>query len=151
MQYFLFSSKVCGWLFAVAATAWLCVACFFWVNRIDRQLSWEKTTAVVTEICEVQQGESKIKHSCFTFTDPQTGKSFTVNSQIGASELPIYPIGDSVEVIFPAGQPKEAIENNFIVNYLMPLMFTVIAILFGLVSFVSFVVYKKLESQIANR
>ena len=150
MRYFCFSFKVCTWLFAVVAIVWLCVACFFWANRIVRQQSWVKATAVVTTICEVKHGEIKTKHSCLTFTDPQTGNSVTVNSQMGASKQPIYPIGDSVEVIFPAGQPKEAIENNFIVNYLEPLMFTVIAILFGLVSFVSFSISRKLEIKLAH-
>ena len=147
-NWFYFSSKVCGWLFAVPAVIWLCVACYFWVNRIDRQSSWEKATAVVTEICEVQGEESMIKHSRLTFTDPQSGNSVTVNSQVGASGMPVYPVGESVEVLFPAGQPDKAMENNFIVNYLEPILFTVASIMFGLVAFVSFVVAKKMEKKI---
>lgn len=143
-NWFHVSSKACGWLFAVPAAIWLCVACFFWAKRIERQFSWEKTTAVVTEIREVEQGESMMKHSCLTFPDPRTGESVTVKSQLGAAKRPVYPIGNSVEVFFPAGQPNEAIENTFIVNYLMPLMFTVIAAMFVPVSFVSFVISKKL-------
>ena len=145
-NWFYFSTKVCGWLFAVPALIWLCVACCFWVNRIDRQFSWEKTTAIVTDMREVEGEESELKHASFTFTDPQTDKSVTVNSQIASSG--IYSIGESVEVIFPVGQPEEAIENNFIVNYLEPLLFTLAAIMFGLVSIVSFVVAKKLKSKV---
>ena len=102
-NWFYVSSQACGWLFAVPAVIWLCVACYFWVNRIDRQSSWEKATAVVTEICEVQGEESMIKHSRLTFTDPQSGKSVTVNSQVGASGMPVYPVGESVEVLSRLG------------------------------------------------
>lgn len=147
-NWFLFSSKVCGWLFAVPAVIWLCVACYFWVNRIDRQFSWEKATAVVTDICEVGEGDNTYQHSCLTFTEPQTGKSVTVKNQFGSSPQPIYPVGDSVEVIFPAGQPEEAMENTFIVNYMLPVLFTIAAFMFGVVSFVSFVVARKMERKI---
>lgn len=88
------------------------------------------------------------QHLCLTFTDPQTGKSVTVKSRSGSSARPIYPMGESVEVIFPAGQPEKAMETSFIVHYLEPLLFTFAAFMFGLVSFVSHRVAKKMENKI---
>ncbi len=39
-------------------------------------------------------------------------------------------------------------ENTFIVNYMLPVLFTIAAFMFGVVSFVSFVVAKKMERKI---
>lgn len=146
--YLYVSTKVCGWLFAVVAVAWLCVAGYFWSARIERQHSWEKATATVTAICGENGQNSTIKYSLLTFTDPGTGQSITVRSQMGASERPIYPVGDEVEVIFPAGEPNEAVENNVLVVYLLPAMITLGALMFGVVSFVSLLVSKKLAKKI---
>lgn len=142
-----FSTKVCGWLFAAAACAWLCVAAYFWYARAERQSSWVKATATVTAVCEEKGQNGVIKYSSLTFVDPGTGKSVTVRSQVGASERPVYPVGDEVEVIFPSGQPEEACENTFIVHYLLPAMTTFGALMFGVVAFVMFRFSKKLEKK----
>lgn len=142
-----FSTKVCGWLFAAAACVWLCVAACFWYARAERQSSWEKATATVTAICEEKGQNGVIKYSSLTFVDPGSGKSVTVRSQVGASEKPVYPVGDEVEVIFPSGQPEEACENTFVVHYLLPAMLSFGALMFGVVSFATMRYSKKLEKK----
>ena len=99
MTWFQYSVKVCAWLFAIAAVAWLGVAGYFWSDRLARYASWEKAEATVTEIREEKRDDNMIKYSCLSFTDPGTGESVTVRSRMGAAERPIYPMGDKVEVL----------------------------------------------------
>lgn len=146
--YFYLSTKVCGWLFAVAALVWLGVAGYFWFSCIEEQSSWSRATATVTEICEEKGANGTTKYSRLTFVVPETGQSVTVRSQAGASERPVYPVGDEVEVIFPAEKPDEAIENNVIVVYLLPFMFSIAALLFGVVSFAAFHISRKLKKKL---
>ncbi|HIX88123.1 MAG TPA: hypothetical protein H9976_03300 [Candidatus Akkermansia intestinavium] len=88
-----------------------------------------------------------IKYSCLSFTDPGTGESVTVRSQMGAAERPIYLVGDKVEVLFPAGQPSEAVENNVLALYLLPMVFTVAGLCFGVVSIVSFLTFRRFRKR----
>lgn len=57
-------------------------------------------------------------------------------------------MGDEVEVIFPAEKPDEAIENNVIVVCLLFFMFSIAALLFGVVSFASFHISRKLKKKL---
>lgn len=147
MTWFQYSVKVCAWLFAIAAVVWLGVAGYFWSDRLARYASWEKAEATVTEIREEKWDDNMIKYSCLSFTDPGTGESVTVRSQVGAAERPIYPVGDKVEVLFPAGQPSEAVENNVLALYLLPMVFTVAGLGFGLVSIVSFLTFRRFRKR----
>ena len=147
MTRFQYSVKVCAWLFAIAAVAWLGVVGYFWSDRLARYASWEKAEATVTEIREEKRDDNMIKYSCLSFTDLGTGESVTVRSRMGAAERPIYPAGDKVEVRFPAGQSREAVANNVFALYPLPAWLTGSGRGIGVVSIVSFLTFRRFRKR----
>ena len=137
------STKICGWLFAGLTMLWLGVAAVFWAGSMIQQYDGIKAEATVTKVEEVD----KFKHSYFTFVDSESGKEYTVKSQMGASERPLYDMGSKVEVIYPAGRPDVAEENIFIIQYLVPLIFTFFVFVTGFISLVSFLICRKIQKK----
>lgn len=140
------STKICGWLFAGLTVLWLGVATVFWVGSMIQQYDGIKAEATVSKVEEVDN----FKHSYFTFVDSESGKEYTVKSQMGASAMPLYDLGSKVEVIYPAGKPDEAEENVFIVQYIVPLVFTFIVFVSGCISLVSFLICRKMHKKQTN-
>lgn len=141
------STKTCAWLFAGIAVVWLGVAVYFWASSISRQHDWKKADATVTKVEEEASEGSNYKYSYFTFTDTESGKEYTVKSQMASSGMPLYDLGSKVEVIYPADAPNKAEENVFIVQYLLPLSFTFIVFVTGCISLVSFLIVRKIEKK----
>lgn len=137
------STKTCAWLFAGIAVVWLGVAVYFWASSISRQLDWKKADATVTMVEE----EASEEYPYFTFTDTESGKEYTVKSQMASSGMPLYDLGSKVEVIYPADTPNKAEENVFIIQYLLPLSFTFIVFVTGCISLVSFLIVRKIEKK----
>ncbi len=144
------STKICGWLFAGLTVLWLGVAAVFWVGCIGLQHDGTKAEATVTKVVEEESERGKFKYSYFTFTDTESGKEYTVKSQMAATERPLYDMGSKVEVIYPAGRPDVAEENIFIIQYLVPLIFTFFVFVTGFISLVSFLICRKMHKKQTN-
>ena len=70
---------------------------------------------------------------------------------MGASELPIYELGSKVEVIYPTNNPTMAEENTFIVQYLLPLGITFVAIVAGIFALVLFLLYRVITKKVRTK
>lgn len=52
-------------------------------------------------------------------------------------------MGDKEEVIYPAGEPGEAVENVFIAHYIIPLALTAETLFMGLIGLILLCVFRK--------
>lgn len=52
-------------------------------------------------------------------------------------------MGDKEEVIYPAGEPGEAVENVFIAHYIIPLALTAETLFMGLFGLILLSVFRK--------
>lgn len=135
------SLTIAACLFLPITLLALAVAGYFWVDSMSRQWKWQQAEATVTGI-EWQESESvgtkKYAHAVLTFTTPE-GKKVSVLSQMASSEQPLYKVNETLSVIYPANAPEKAEENVFIVQYLLPLSVTVMALFCALVTLLLFI------------
>lgn len=143
------SAKIGACLFTVITVLWMVIAVYFWADSISKQSTWSTAESIVTKVATDDSENSNIRYSYFTFTD--SGKEYTVKSKMGASELPIYELGSKVEVIYPTNNPTMAEENTFIVQYLLPLGITFVAIVAGIFALVLFLLYRMITKKVRTK
>lgn len=139
------SAKIGAWIFTVITVLWLGIAVFFWADNIHKQRTWNRAEATVTKVTKDTEENSNIKYSYFTFTDTESNKEYTVKSKMGATDMPIYELGCVVEVIYPAAHPDEAEENVFIVQYILPIGFTLATVIAGIFALALFLIYRSMQ------
>ncbi len=138
--------KIASYLFLPFSVLWVLAAAFCWYQAAARQWEWEKATAVVVSVApddtQIATDSSKINYAYLSFQTAE-GKHYQVRSQMGNSGKPLWSVGETVQVIFPANAPEAAEENLFIVQYFLPLALTVPAILLSVVTALLFILGKK--------
>ena len=131
------SARIGGWFFLSLSLISACAAAWFWMDRASRQTEGTKAPAIVTAV----KKSADVYCAYFTFTTTD-GKEMTTRSQIG-SNPPSYAVGDKEEVIYPAGEPGEAVENIFIAHYIIPLALTAETLFMGLFGLILLCVFRK--------
>ena len=75
----------------------------------------------------------------------QPREGVLLRGEIG-SNPPSYAVGDKEEVIYPACEPGEAVENIFIAHYIIPLALTAETLFMGLFGLILLCVFRKTRS-----
>ena len=131
------SLKIASWLFLPFSILWILASAFFWYQTTSRLREWDKAPAVVAAVepdaSKVGSDGEAMKYAMLSFCT-QEGQEYMVRSQLGNTGKPLWTVGEKVEVIFPADSPEKAEENIFIVQYLLPLGITLVALMFSLVT-----------------
>ncbi len=83
-----------------------------------------------------RRGSRSTKHACFSFVSAE-GLHYTVTSKAG-SNFSKLKRGDTVEVLYPAAQPMDAVMNSFLDLYGLCLGFSAFAAVGAWVSAVNF-------------
>lgn len=138
--------KIASYLFLPFTVLWVLVAAFFWYQAAARQWEWEKATAVVASVgpdtAQQSADDSAIKYAFLSFRTAE-GQQHQVRSKMGNSGKPLWSVGETVQVIYPANAPEAAEENLFIVQYILPLSITVPALLLSVVTALLFISAKR--------
>ncbi len=138
--------KIASYLFLPFSVLWILAAAFFWYQAAARQWEWEKATAVVVSVgpdtAQQSADDSAIKYAFLSFRTAE-GQQHQVRSKMGNSGKPLWSVGETVQVIYPASAPEAAEENLFIVQYILPLGVSVPALLLSVVTALLFISGKK--------
>lgn len=138
--------KIASYLFLPFSVLWILAAAFFWYQAAARQWEWEKATAVVVSIgpdtAQQSADDSAIKYAFLSFRTAE-GQQHQVRSKMGNSGKPLWSVGETVQVIYPANAPEVAEENLFIVQYILPLGVSVPALLLSVVTALLFISGKR--------
>ncbi|MBQ3218759.1 MAG: DUF3592 domain-containing protein [Akkermansia sp.] len=132
------SLTIAACLFLPITLLALAVAGYFWVDSLHRQAEWNKAEATVTRIewkeSTNSHGEkAPFAYAVFSFRSAD-GNVTEVLSQTAAAQKPLYEVGDKQWVIYPPDAPEEAMEDVFIVQYLLPLILTAAGIFIGIIT-----------------
>ena len=125
------SLTIAACLFLPITLLALAVAGYFWYDSLHRQAEWNKAEATVTRIewkeSTNSHGEkAPFAYAVFSFSSAD-GNVTEVLSQTAAAQKPLYEVGDKQWVIYPPDAPEEAQEDIFLVQFLLPLVLTVVA------------------------
>lgn len=138
--------KIASYLFLPFTVLWVLAAAFFWYQAAARQWEWEKATAVVVSVgpdtAQQSADDSAIKYAFLSFRTAE-GEQHQVRSKMGNSGKPLWSVGETVQVIYPANAPEAAEENLFIVQYILPLGVSVPALLLSVVTALLFISGKR--------
>lgn len=141
--------KIASYLFLPFSVLWILAAAFFWYQAAARQWEWEKATAVVVSVgpdtAQQSADNSAIKYAFLSFRTAE-GQQHQVRSKMGNSGKPLWSVGETVQVIYPANAPEAAEENLFIVQYILPLGVSVPALLLSVVTALLFISGKRKSS-----
>lgn len=143
------SLTIAAYLFLPFTLGSLAIAGYFWFNSMSRQWEWQQAEATVTGIEWVESesvGTLKFAHAVLTFTT-EDGQKVSVLSQMASSEQPLYQVHDTLPVIYPPQAPQEAEENVFIVQYLLPLSVTVMALFSGAITLLLFILGRRAQKK----
>lgn len=115
---------------------------YLWAGCLLRQCTWTHVTATVD--CHLVVDEDLFKGGIeagafrlsprMTFSDAESGETHFYQSSVSYAPAEEPTDGTLVELIYPAGNPKEAQENTFSAQYRLPLLVTLGAVAVGLLS-----------------
>ncbi len=88
-------------------------------GALAQRESWETGTATVVKLEKRRDAWSPL------FSLPVGEKSVMIRGSL-ASNPPAYAVGDTVEMLYPAEAPQDAVTNDFVGLYLIP------TVLFGM-------------------
>jgi hypothetical protein len=84
--------------------------------RVARQLARSvRCNGRVTKLVKIPDGINSLFRPIFTFTD-ESGKKHTVASSIAGYPAP-YAVGETVEILYPRGQPSLAECRSFFAQW----------------------------------
>lgn len=126
-----YSLSIAACLFLPVTLIVLGLAGYFWYDSLHRQAEWNKAEATVTRIewkeSTNSHGEkAPFAYAVFSFSSAD-GNVTEVLSRTAAAQKPLYEVGDKQWVIYPPDAPEEAQEDIFLVQFLLPLVLTVVA------------------------
>ena len=79
----------------------------------------------VTKLVEEPHGVRPLFRPIFTFTD-ESGRQHSISSSV-ASRPAAFDVGDTIEIIYPPGQPSLAEYCGFFAQWALPTVFAVFA------------------------
>lgn len=111
--------RMLGNVLFIVAGALVCLAGEQVYRGMQKRASWCRVQGVMVEMKDDISGPGKVEKAyipTFAFTDPATGRRHTVQSKLGTS-LPRFRWGERVELLYPEGEPEQAVPNTLLDIY----------------------------------
>ncbi len=115
-------------------------------NAWEKRDTWNRAEATVTELEPVKSSGSAGQTWRPVFSLPAEGKVYIIRSS-SSSNPPAYKVGEKAEMLYPAGNPQEAVTNTFWGLYIWPVALIGMAAMEGLTVLVLLLVSAYLRSR----